>query len=228
MGARELLIDRALAVGVRLSVAGGKLIATPLAALPDDLRAELRANRVELVAALSAASPTPSATTARTCSGCSNRRPKYGTCGEPIAAGLTRKFELAYPPEGFGATCPAFDGKAPVTVATRPYMLTREQGDACHAGSWDDSEIATFTARVLSFVRRGIRPTDADDLAERLILRDRGGDNRRLCLECSWLGDLGRCTAAASGRLPGTDSRFEPVQTVLHRCPAFGLRKGLQ
>ena len=31
-----------------------------------------------------------------------------------------------------------------------PYM-TPEQGDECHAGGWNDAEIATFTARATRF-----------------------------------------------------------------------------
>ena len=68
---------------------------------------------------------------------------------------------------------------------------------------------------------------DAEHLAERLTLRDREGDDRRLCLECTWLSDTGRCLAAATGRLAGVDRRLEPIQTLLQRCNAFGLSKGL-
>ena len=88
-----------------------------------------------------------------------------------------------------------------------------------------DAEMAAFTARAERFALLG--RADADDLAERLTLRDRDGDDRRLCLECTWLGDTGRCLAAATGRIPGADRRLEPVQTILQRCGAFGLRKGL-
>ena len=104
-------------------------------------------------------------------------------------------------------------------------LMAPEQGDDCHAGGWDDAEIDAFAAREARFNRMG--RTDADDLAERLTLRDRQHDDRRLCLECTWLGDTGRCLAAATGRLPGTDRRLEPVQNILQRCVAFGLRKGL-
>ena len=106
-------------------------------------------------------------------------------------------------------------------------LMTAEQTDDCHAGGWDDSEVSTFTARVLMLLRRGIGVDDADDLAERMTLRDRDGDDRRMCVECSHLGDGGRCLAAASGRVHGADRRMEPVQTILQRCDAFGLRKGL-
>ena len=105
-------------------------------------------------------------------------------------------------------------------------LMTPELGDDCHAGGWNDAEIEVFMVREARFARLG-RVADADDLAERLTLRDRDGDDRRLCLECTWLGDTGRCLAAATGRIPGADRRLEPVQTILQRCGAFGLRKGL-
>lgn len=104
-------------------------------------------------------------------------------------------------------------------------LMTPEESDECHAGGWDDTEIDAFTAREARFTRMG--RADADHLAERLTLRDRDGDDRRLCLECTWLGDTGRCLAAATGRMPGADLRLEPVAIVLQRCDAFGLRKGL-
>ena len=105
-------------------------------------------------------------------------------------------------------------------------LMTPEQGDDCHTGGWDDAEIDAYMARQVRFTRMG-RMADADHLAERLTLRDRQHDDHRLCLECTWLGDTGRCLAAATGRIPGADRRLEPVQTILQRCGAFGLRKGL-
>ena len=106
-------------------------------------------------------------------------------------------------------------------------LMTAEQADDCHAGAWDDNELTAFTTRVLLLQRRGIEADDADNLAERLTLRDRDGDDRRMCVECSHLGDGGRCLAAAAGRVHGADRRLEPVPTILQRCEAFGLRKGL-
>jgi hypothetical protein len=64
--------------------------------------------------------------------------------------------------------------------------MTPEQGDDCHAGGWDDAEIDAFTARQARFTRMG-RMADADHLAERLTLRDRQHDDRRLCLDCAAL-----------------------------------------
>ena len=162
-----------------------------------------------------------------TCVGCLHLL-RRGTCGGPVAAGLLTEeegFGIVWPPEGHGAGCPAFIGKMPTAAPDRPHRLTNDEADRCHAPCWNDAEIAAFTARAERFAMLG--RAHADDLAEQLTLRDRDGDDRRLCLECSWLGETGRCLAAATGRIPGADRRLEPVQTILQRCDAFGLRKGL-
>lgn len=105
-------------------------------------------------------------------------------------------------------------------------LLTPEQGDDCHAGGWDDAEIDAFTAREARFTRMG-RVADAEHLAERLTLRDRQHDDRRMCLECRALADHGHCLEAAYGRLPGSSRRLEPVPTILQRCEGFALAPGL-
>ena len=169
----------------------------------------------------------PSGASLNTCGDCLHLL-RRGTCGEPVAAGLLTAqegFGIVWPPEGHGAACPAFTGRMPTAAADRPHKLTKDEADRCHAPCWNEAEITAFTARTARFAALG--RADADDLAERLTLRDRDGDDRRLCLECTWLGDTGRCLAAAAGRIPGADRRLEPVQTILQRCDAFGLRKGL-
>ena len=105
-------------------------------------------------------------------------------------------------------------------------LMTPDQGDECHAGGWNDAEIDTFQRREVRFTRMG-RAADAEHLAERLTLRDRQLDDRRLCLECSALTEGGRCHLAARGRLPGVSRRLEPVQTILQRCEGFTLAPGL-
>lgn len=162
----------------------------------------------------------------RTCADCLHLT-RAKTCGETEAAGLDlpSRFSIWWPPEGYAADCRAFTAKVPAPAQDRPHRLTNDEGDRCHAPCWDDAEMAAFTARAERFALLG--RADADDLAERLTLRDRQHDERRLCLECTWLGDTGRCLAAATGRIPGADRRLEPVQTILHCCAAFGLRKGL-
>lgn len=116
---------------------------------------------------------------------------------------------------------PAMTAAPPAKRSARIYRLTRAQGDEVHAVQWDEEIVQTFTARD-TLVRRGYGLDDAEDLAERLALRDREQDDRRMCVECSHLGERGRCLAAATDRMPGTDRRLEPVPTILHRCGAFG------
>jgi len=69
---------------------------------------------------------------------------------------------------------------APSASPTRSH----QQADRCCRPTWSEPEIASFSARVLLFVRRGIDPTAAPDIGERLVLRDRDSDDRRLCAEC--------------------------------------------
>lgn len=109
---------------------------------------------------------------------------------------------------------------APAT--SRPYRLTRAEAEAAHAEPWDDAACARFVARVALFLRRGLDATDADDLAERLHLRDVQGDDRRLCLECRHLsGRAGewRCNnhrqAGVARELPAT------LTLKLQRCPGI-------
>jgi hypothetical protein len=101
--------------------------------------------------------------------------------------------------------------------------------DACcwpHSDAMNGAELDAMVIRLQLFERLGVVEAKADNLADRLVSRDRQHDDRRLCLECAHLGDRGRCLAAAAGRLPA-DRCVEPVPDVLRRCPAFGLRKGL-
>lgn len=100
-----------------------------------------------------------------------------------------------------------------------PYM-TKAQGDECHASGWSDDEITTFLARVRCIARfRGL--DDAEHLAERLTLRDRQADDRRMCVECQELEASGRCAAARRGAIPDAGLGLVPVSHLLMRCGAF-------
>jgi hypothetical protein len=89
-------------------------------------------------------------------------------------------------------------------------LMTRAQGDACHAEGWSDAEIASFTARRDRLLRWGYTAQTADDLAERLTLRDRESDDRTLCVECQCASPRRRCSR---------DDVFLPER--LQRCPSF-------
>lgn len=115
----------------------------------------------------------------------------------------------------------ARDGALPNApgATARPFRLSREQADTCHAQPWTDDEASTFARRRAALFGRGLSEVDADDLAERLHLRDVEGDDRRLCLECVHLNGR-RCVAWRRAAVGG------PVlPTALlalpQRCAAF-------
>ena len=100
----------------------------------------------------------------------------------------------------------------------RPHRLTLAEADEAHREPWDDAAIATFTQRVVLFIRRGVNATDADDLAERLHLREVQGDDRVVCVECRHLAGrrCGNARAAGVGRdMP------DALVTTLQRCLGF-------
>jgi hypothetical protein len=103
--------------------------------------------------------------------------------------------------------------------ARRPYTLTRAEADAAHAEPWDEAAIARFVARVSRFLRMGMTATDADDLAERLHLRDVEMDERAMCIECMTYR-TGTCADYREAGLPGP-AVSRDLATLLQRCRAF-------
>jgi hypothetical protein len=53
------------------------------------------------------------------------------------------------------------------------------------------AEIDTFAARLARFNDKGVRQMDVESLADKLVMRDREQDDRRVCLECTHLGGYG-------------------------------------
>lgn len=157
---------------------------------------------------------------AKTCGDCQHLL-RHGTCGEPVGAGLVSSFGIVWPPDGHAAGCAAFSSKTPAASQDRPHRLTNDQGDRCHVPCWNDAEIDLFQARHARFVRLGLIGQDAEDLAERLTLRDRDRDDRRMSLECRELALSGHCNAAARGAMPGVDRQMEVVPDILMRCQSF-------
>ena len=90
-----------------------------------------------------------------------------------------------------------------------------------YATAMTGPEIDTLTARLGRFVDRGLSLDDSERLADRLAVRDREGDDRRVCLECQHLRGRWRCgnwqaagvaTNAMGAQLPGD------FTTMLQRC----------
>jgi len=80
------------------------------------------------------------------------------------------------------------------------------------SGNWTDAEISKFINRQNRLQKMGMTENESEQLAERLVYRDRDAtDDRRLCLECQqWRG---KCMKPNGG--------FFVVPTVLQRCDGF-------
>lgn len=93
-----------------------------------------------------------------------------------------------------------------------------------HSSAMNTLEIDTFIVRLEQFTRKGVSLSEAEVLAERLVLRDRGEDDRQLCLECQHLqGDVGRwrcVNAQRAGMAVGTANAPLPAGLTqqLQRC----------
>lgn len=99
----------------------------------------------------------------------------------------------------------------------RPYRLSPAAADAAHAQPWGHAAIVHFVARVSMLMRSGFDAADADDLAERLHLRDVQADDRSCCIECKHYRP-GRCgNSQAAGLQSSAVGR--DLAAMLQRCP---------
>lgn len=89
-----------------------------------------------------------------------------------------------------------------------------------HSSAMNGAEIDTFAVRLPKFTDKGLARTDGEALADKLVVRDRDLDDRRLCMECASLARR-VCRAAGTARLPGTSRGMEPVRFILQRCDAY-------
>lgn len=104
----------------------------------------------------------------------------------------------------------------------RAYRLSPSEADEAHAEPWGDADCGRFVQRVTLFLRRGIGATDADDLAERLHLRDVRADDRRLCVECRHMAGRPGAWRCGNARAAGVGPEL-PGELVmqLQRCAGF-------
>ena len=84
-----------------------------------------------------------------------------------------------------------------------------------------DKHIKRHESRRKRFMKEGVSEDAAFDLAEAMFDRDNafGGDDRRVCFECSHYEDATKlCLAKNDGR------KLYPDRFLLWRCPNFKLR----
>ena len=92
----------------------------------------------------------------------------------------------------------------------------------------NSAEIDTFAARLHQFTDKGLARNDGEVLADRLVLRDRDQDDRRVCLECKHFAGHGagswRCGnwQAAGVAIRSRDAQLPADLVVqLQRCDGF-------
>lgn len=93
-----------------------------------------------------------------------------------------------------------------------------------HSAAMNGQEIDTFTARLARFTDKGASLEEAERLADKLVIRDREGDDRRLCLECVYLQSTGRwrCCSSTAADVAREVLASELVR-ALQRCCGFRL-----
>ncbi|MGO4609548.1 hypothetical protein AB4142_24700 [Variovorax sp. 2RAF20] len=87
------------------------------------------------------------------------------------------------------------------------------------SGAMNGTELDCFTVRLARFTDQGLSLIEAEALADKLVLRDRDGDDRRLCLECEHLS--GRRCGAWQRASVGTQALPASLLALPQRCAAF-------
>ena len=93
-----------------------------------------------------------------------------------------------------------------------------------HSPAMNSVEIRRMVSRMELFCAKGLAEDCAEALAERLVLRDRELDDRRVCYECSHLKGMVRVRCdnwKAAGNLSDSAFLAEDFCTLLRRCAGF-------
>jgi hypothetical protein len=113
-------------------------------------------------------------------------------------------------------------------VDTETAVLDPDRWSYPHSSAMNGAEIDTFIARQDRFASKGLPLLEAESLADKLVLRDRDMDDRRLCLECNHLGGYGQISwRCANWQAAGVASRSRDAQLprdlvcTLQRCAGF-------
>lgn len=88
-----------------------------------------------------------------------------------------------------------------------------------HSNAMNGAELGRSAVRLAKFIDQGLSLIEAEALADKLVVRDRDGDDRRLCLECAHL--CGRRCAAWRVAAVGGPVLSTALLTLPQRCAAF-------
>jgi hypothetical protein len=93
-----------------------------------------------------------------------------------------------------------------------------------HSTAMTGREIDVFTARLSRFADRGLSLDDGEALTDKLVIRDREADDRRVCLECRNLSGYSPGSWRCSNWKPasvGTSGLPLDLVLMLQRCYGF-------
>lgn len=97
-----------------------------------------------------------------------------------------------------------------------------------HSSAMNGAEIDTFAARLHQFTDKGLARNDGEALADKLVVRDREHDDRRVCLECKHFAGHGAGSwlcgnwQAAGVAIRSRDAQLPADLVVqLQRCDGF-------
>lgn len=159
-----------------------------------------------------------------------------------LMKGSLRRFATATP-----ATPATDDPIKPSTVVTLATVaVAKAQNQAAndaspdpdrwcwpHSSAMTGAEIDTFTTRQALFIDKGTSLDEAEAFADKLVLRDRDADDRRLCLECSHLhGHRASAWRCGEWQRAGIAHRAKDAQLSaalvlqLQRCGGFKAAQG--
>lgn len=122
--------------------------------------------------------------------------------------------------------------KQNVQVPARPEATPPDPDRWCwpHSPAMNGEEIDTFTARLALFTDKGMGVQAAERLADKLVVRDRRQDGRRLCLECTRLtGHAAQSWVCTDWQRAGIAIQSKDAQLPgkllcqLQRCDGFPL-----
>jgi hypothetical protein len=95
-----------------------------------------------------------------------------------------------------------------------------------HSSAMNSMELTRMVSRIDLFCAKGLNEHSAEELAEKLVSRDRELDDRRVCYECSHLKGMVRVRCnnwKAAGNVTDSNSAFLDYDfcSILRRCSGF-------
>ena len=147
---------------------------------------------------------------------------KKGVPGHPtIHAGIVENLRKPEPAPAVNDRAQAA-GLAALATPAPAAMSDPDRWCWPHSSAMTGREIDMMIERTALFNRRGLSALEAELLADKLVNRDRDGDDRRLCMECAYLSRAGtlRCAQWQRAGLgaPGVPAG---LQIQLQRCKGF-------